>query len=163
IDRSTVSPAETQAEMAAYGAFTQEITERGLFKGGEALEPTSTATTVRVRDGRNLVTDGPFAETKEALGGYYLLDCKDLDEDFDLAEEAVQEAFVVALERWPRVGVPENPGAWIITAARNKAIDRIRRARRLVDKQAALASQAQTETPDPETLAVETEDEMSPI
>lgn len=54
--------------------------------------------------------------------------------DFDLAEEVVQEAFVVALERWPREGVPDNPGAWITTTARNRAIDRIRRARRLVEK-----------------------------
>src|SRR5207247_1702687 len=54
--------------------------------------------------------------------------------DFDLAEEAVQEAFLIALDRWPRTGLPDNPGAWITTAARNKAIDRIRRERRLRDK-----------------------------
>ncbi|HLE79246.1 MAG TPA: sigma-70 family RNA polymerase sigma factor, partial [Candidatus Limnocylindrales bacterium] len=54
--------------------------------------------------------------------------------DFDLAEEAVQDAFVTALERWPRDGVPPNPGAWITTTARNRAIDRLRRARRLVEK-----------------------------
>jgi RNA polymerase sigma-70 factor (ECF subfamily) len=59
--------------------------------------------------------------------------------DFDLAEEAVQEAFVVALERWPRHGIPDNPGAWITTTARNKAIDRIRRERRLEEKREALA------------------------
>ncbi len=59
--------------------------------------------------------------------------------DFDLAEEAVQEAFVVALERWPELGVPRNPGAWILTTARNRAIDRIRRERRLEGKRALLA------------------------
>jgi RNA polymerase sigma-70 factor (ECF subfamily) len=59
--------------------------------------------------------------------------------DFDLAEEAVQEAFVVALERWPRHGIPDNPGAWITTTARNKAIDRLRRERRLEEKREALA------------------------
>jgi RNA polymerase sigma-70 factor, ECF subfamily len=59
--------------------------------------------------------------------------------DFDLAEEAVQEAFVVAVERWPRDGLPDNPGAWIITTARNKAIDRLRRDRRLEEKREALA------------------------
>jgi len=82
--------------------------------------------------------------------------------DFDLAEEAVQEAFVVALERWPRDGLPANPGAWITTTARNRAIDRLRRARRLVDKTAALQRQAGI---DAELAAVETppEDEMSPI
>ncbi len=82
--------------------------------------------------------------------------------DFDLAEEAVQEAFVVALERWPRDGLPANPGAWITTTARNRAIDRLRRARRLVDKTAALQRQAEI---DAELAAVESpaEDEMSPI
>ncbi len=82
--------------------------------------------------------------------------------DFDLAEEAVQEAFVVALERWPRDGLPANPGAWITTTARNRAIDRLRRARRLVDKSAALQRQAEI---DAELAAVESpaEDEMSPI
>jgi len=59
--------------------------------------------------------------------------------DFDLAEEAVQEAFIVALERWPRDGVPHNPGAWITTTARHRAIDRLRRARRYRDKEAQLA------------------------
>jgi RNA polymerase sigma-70 factor, ECF subfamily len=59
--------------------------------------------------------------------------------DFDLAEEAVQEAFLMALERWPRHGIPENPGAWITTTARNKAIDRIRRERRLAEKREAIA------------------------
>jgi RNA polymerase sigma-70 factor, ECF subfamily len=82
--------------------------------------------------------------------------------DFDLAEEAVQEAFVVALERWPRDGLPANPGAWITTTARNRAIDRLRRARRLVDKSAALQRQAEI---DAELAAMEprAEDEMSPI
>jgi RNA polymerase sigma-70 factor (ECF subfamily) len=58
--------------------------------------------------------------------------------DFDLAEEAVQDAFVVALERWPRAGIPPNPGGWIVTTARNKAIDRLRRARVLADKEGLL-------------------------
>ena len=66
--------------MAAYGAFGQEIEARGVHVAGEGLQPTATATTVRVRDGERLVTDGPFAETKEQLGGFYLLECKDLDE-----------------------------------------------------------------------------------
>jgi RNA polymerase sigma-70 factor, ECF subfamily len=59
--------------------------------------------------------------------------------DFDRAEEAVQDAFLVALERWPSAGVPSNPGAWIVTTARNKAIDRLRRERRLAQKQVELA------------------------
>jgi hypothetical protein len=77
--------AETAKEMAAYGGFTQEIKDRGLMEGGEALEQTRTATTVRVKDGQTLVTDGPFAETKEALGGFYLIKCRDLDEAIEIA------------------------------------------------------------------------------
>jgi hypothetical protein len=78
-------PDVQQAEMEAYAKVTQEIHERGLYQAGEALEPTSTATTVRVRDGQTLTTDGPFAETKEALGGFYLIDAADLDEATEIA------------------------------------------------------------------------------
>lgn len=73
------------AEMRAYNAFTTETRERNQFIAGDALEPTTTATSVRVQDGRTVVTDGPFAETKEALGGFYLLECKDLDEAIEMA------------------------------------------------------------------------------
>ena len=64
---------------AEYGAFTQSIIQSGHFKAGDGLQPTTTATTVRVRDGKTLTTDGPFAETREQLGGYYLVEAKDLD------------------------------------------------------------------------------------
>jgi hypothetical protein len=66
--------------MAAYNAFTEEVKAAGAFVGGEGLQPTATATTVRVRDGEPLLTDGPFAETREQLAGFYLLECADLDE-----------------------------------------------------------------------------------
>ena len=66
--------------MAAYGAFTEGLMKSGAMKSGERLRPTSDATTVRVRNGKTSTTDGPFAETKEQLGGYYIVDCKDLDE-----------------------------------------------------------------------------------
>ena len=72
--------AEVAAMMADYGTFTQGIVQNGNYKGGERLRPVSTATTVRVRDGKTLTTDGPFAETREQLGGYYLIDAKNLDE-----------------------------------------------------------------------------------
>ena len=62
-----------------YGAFTQSIIQSGNFKAGDALQPTATATTVRVRDGKTLTTDGPFAETREQLAGYYLVEARDLD------------------------------------------------------------------------------------
>jgi len=68
-----------------YMTYTDEIAKSGHYKGGNALEPTSTATTVRIRDGKRQTTDGPFAETREQLGGYYLVDAKDLDEAIGLA------------------------------------------------------------------------------
>jgi hypothetical protein len=75
------APPERQQEVwNAYLNFTKEARDAGVNVGGEALQPTTTATTVRVRNGKTLTTDGPFAETKEQLGGYYILECKDLDE-----------------------------------------------------------------------------------
>ena len=78
-------PEALGAELELYDAFTRETRERGMFVAGEALDSTDTATSVRVQDGRTVVTDGPFAETKEALGGFYLLECKDLDEAIEMA------------------------------------------------------------------------------
>jgi len=84
--------------------------------------------------------------------------------DFDLAEEVVQEAFVTALETWPTRGIPDNPGAWITTTARNRAIDRIRRQRRFTDRQATLAQNAAFDAERQEAaLLAEAEDEMGPI
>ena len=80
-----VPAGEQAAEYAAYDAFTRDITERGLFEAGEALRPTSTATTVRIRDGRPVTTDGPFAETKEVLGGFYLINAATLEEAIEVA------------------------------------------------------------------------------
>ena len=74
------SEAEQQAEMAKWFAYTEEMRAAGVTPGGEALQPTATATTVRDNGGEPLVSDGPFAETREQLGGYYLLDVADLDE-----------------------------------------------------------------------------------
>jgi hypothetical protein len=73
-------PAQIGAVMEEYNAYTQMLRDTGHYVSGEALQPTPTATTVRIRDGRTLTTDGPFAETKEALGGFYLIEAKDLDE-----------------------------------------------------------------------------------
>ncbi|MEA2612398.1 MAG: hypothetical protein QOI52_357 [Chloroflexota bacterium] len=74
-------PAEAMAkELAAYDVFTKHVTERGAMRAGEALQPIASATTVRVRDGQTIATDGPFAETKEVLGGFYLVEAADLDE-----------------------------------------------------------------------------------
>ena len=174
-----MSEEERQSILGEYDALLQEP---GVF-GAEQLQPPESATTVRVEDGRTLTTDGPFADTKEILGGLYLLEADNLDRalelaaripaarhgrrgrgaaaggavalleqvfreewgrvlanligflgDFDLAEEAAQEAFAIAAERWPRTGEPANPGAWLTTTARNRAIDRIRRDRTLAAK-----------------------------
>ena len=72
--------------LAEYGTFTQAIKDSGNHVAGDALQPISTATSIRVRNGETLVTDGPFAETKEQLGGYYLIEAKDVDEALKVAE-----------------------------------------------------------------------------
>jgi hypothetical protein len=76
---------DMDALMGAFHNFTQSIIQSGNYKGGNPLQPTSTASTVRVRDGKTLTTDGPFAETREQLGGYYLVEAKDLDEAIGIA------------------------------------------------------------------------------
>ena len=210
--------------MEAHNRFAQQVGEKGgKIVAGNALQPTTTATTIR----GDVVTDGPFAETKEALGGYYLIEARDLDHaldiaklcpapfggvevrpimvfsrgehrtgperrgrepgrrgadgrpgpggrgrpvpgsdsaaavadahrrewafvlaatarvagDIDLAEECVQDAYVAALDAWSRQGVPRNPGAWLTTAARRRAIDALRRERDPA-RQAAAADRA---------------------
>ncbi len=80
---ANLSKSAADAEMSGYQAFGKEFD--GKIKGGNALQPTSAATTVRVRDGKRLTTDGPFAETKEQLGGYYLVEAADLDEAIAMA------------------------------------------------------------------------------
>lgn len=70
---------ESDKLLGEYFAFTESIKKSGHFRGGEALQPVATATTVRVREGKTMITDGPFAETREQLGGYYVVDVADLD------------------------------------------------------------------------------------
>ena len=79
VEYGKIDPATSKKTLEEYGAFTQSIIQSGNFKAGDRLQPTTTATTVRVRDGKTLTTDGPFAETREQLGGYYLIDVPDLD------------------------------------------------------------------------------------
>ncbi|MGQ0548136.1 MAG: YciI family protein [Armatimonadota bacterium] len=83
----TMSKSEGDAFMNEYGAFTEGIRKSGQFLGGEALQPVQTATTVRVRNGKVSTTDGPFAETKEQLGGFYLINAKDLNEAIQVASK----------------------------------------------------------------------------
>ena len=84
-EANSPSAADRSKMMEEYGKFTQSIIQSGNFKAGDALQPTSSATTVRVKDGKPVVTHGPFAETREALLGYYLIDAKDLDEALAIA------------------------------------------------------------------------------
>jgi hypothetical protein len=81
----TLPKEQMDTMMAEYGAFTEGIKKSGQYIGGDALQPTSSATTVRVRQGKVSTTDGPYAETKEQLGGYYLINAKDLNEAIQVA------------------------------------------------------------------------------
>lgn len=78
---------QDEAKLGKWFAYTERLKASGAFLGGEALQRTSTATTVRGKNGKILTTDGPFAETKEQLGGFYMVDCKNLDEALKSASE----------------------------------------------------------------------------
>jgi hypothetical protein len=107
-EQAQFTEAESAAEYEAYNQFTKDIVDRGLMQGGEALQPTSTATTVQLRGGETLTTDGPFAETKEQLGGFYLVDCKDLDEAIEVAAR-IPGARNGSIEVRPVMEYPESP------------------------------------------------------
>src|ERR1019366_6597004 len=85
-DIAKMSKAKMETMYAEYGRFTQGIQQSQNHRAGHQLQPVSTATTLRVRDGKRVVTDGPFAETREQLGGFYLIEAKDLDEALAIAE-----------------------------------------------------------------------------
>jgi hypothetical protein len=76
---SKLTPAEQERGVAAYGAYTEALTKAGAFRGGSRLQPSSAATTVRIADGKSQVLDGPYVDSKEQLGGYYIIDVADLD------------------------------------------------------------------------------------
>ena len=92
-DSTRMTQEEYTAMMQAHSAFANEAQKRGILTGGEPLQPTSTATTVRIRNGKTLITDGPFAETKEQLAGAYILNCKDLDEAIEMAAKIPDALF----------------------------------------------------------------------
>jgi hypothetical protein len=85
-DLAKMTGPELGAVMGEFGGFTQGIQQSGNFRDGKRLQPVATATTVRVRNGKRTTTDGPFAETREQLGGFYLIEAKDLDEALAIAE-----------------------------------------------------------------------------
>ena len=90
---NSMSEDEIKATMQAYGEVSKELVASGAMRGGSELAPVSTATTVRVRNGKALTTDGPFAETKEQLGGYYLIEVANLDEAIKWAAKIPSAAF----------------------------------------------------------------------
>lgn len=83
----TMSKGDLDALMGDYFAFTEDIKKSGHYRAGEALQPVQTATSVRVRNGKLSTTDGPFAETKEQLGGFYMIDAKDLNDAIQIASK----------------------------------------------------------------------------
>lgn len=92
-DFTKMTEAEHAAMYADFGRFTEGIVKSGNFRAGKQLQPVATATTVRVRDGKRLTTDGPFAETREQLGGFYMIEAKDLDEALAIAERCPAARF----------------------------------------------------------------------
>jgi hypothetical protein len=101
-----MSEAERNAEYTEYMTFTADIKKSGHWIGGKALQPVHTATTVRVRSGKSSTTDGPFAETREQLGGYYLVEAKDLDEATRIAAR-IPGAKFGAIEVRPIMPTPD--------------------------------------------------------
>jgi hypothetical protein len=102
---TTMSEDERNRIYADYGTYTNELRESGALVGANQLQPTSTATSVRVRDGETLTTDGPFAETKERLGGYYMIDVESLDEAIEWAAK-IPSARLGTIEVRPVVPAP---------------------------------------------------------
>ena len=100
------NPAVTPEEaIRAHFAFADEARARGAYVFSEAIGGTAAATTVRVRDGKTMITDGPFAEAKEVMGGFYILDCRDLDEALEYAAK-IPDAASAGVEVRPVMGVP---------------------------------------------------------
>ena len=182
-DDESVMPSNEDLDAdPVHQAWMADLDRRGARLYGVRLRPVADATTVRVREGETLVSDGPFAETKDFIGGIMIVECDNLDEaiaiaathpyahmgqrrdspglgmtataeavraavdaayrdewgqvvatligmtqDWDLAEDCAQDAFAAALAAWPRDGIPNRPGAWLTTTARNRATDRLRR------------------------------------
>ena len=106
-DFAALPPEKQQAIMAEYRAFTADIRKSGHYRAGDQLAPAEMAATVRVRDGKAVTTDGPFAETREQLGGYYVVEAKNLDEAIAMAAR-IPSARMGSIEVRPIV---ESPGA----------------------------------------------------
>jgi hypothetical protein len=105
-----LSPEVMGEWMGEYHAFTESIVKSGNYKAGEPLQPTTTATTVRIRDGKTQITDGPFAETREQLGGFYWIEAKDLDQALQIAAR-IPSARVGSIEVRPIMPMEKVPCA----------------------------------------------------
>ncbi len=101
-DYARLTDAERSALMQRHGEFAQQTLQSGQLTGGGPLQATGTATTLRIRSGKTLMTDGPFAETKEQLGGFYIVDCKDLDEALGMAAR-LPDAAIGSVEVRPMI------------------------------------------------------------
>lgn len=108
LEEQAVDEAERQRCYQESAAFAQELSAKDQFRGAAPLEPTSTATSLRMRDGKRLVTDGPFAETREQLGGFFLVEAKNLDEALDIASK-IPAGKWGTVEIRPVVSVPMLP------------------------------------------------------
>ena len=107
-NRAGMSEAEQGKIFQEYMDYTSQIRKSGNYIAGEALQPTATATTVRVKNGKTLTTDGPFAETREQLGGFYIIDAKDLDEAIGVAKR-IPPASKGTIEIRPVLDIPGLP------------------------------------------------------
>ena len=105
-----MSPEDRAARMEAYYDFTEDVTKAGVAGASDALESVSTARTVRVRDGDRMVTDGPFAETKEQLGGFYIVECETVEQALDWAAR-IPSAQTGSIEVRPIVDFPPRQAA----------------------------------------------------
>jgi len=103
------TPEEQMAEMKAWYDYTAWLRDKGWHLHGEALEPTASATTVRAPEGTAMTTDGPFAETKEQLGGYYAIDCANLDEAIEAASRIPSVSYGGSVEIRPIAELPDEP------------------------------------------------------
>ena len=104
-----LSKEEQQFEMDKCGPHVQTLLSSGKFLGGAPLHPTTAATTVRFRDGKRLITDGPFAETREQLGGYTIVEAADLDEAIAMAAGFLEQGSMATIEVRPIVELPGLP------------------------------------------------------
>ncbi len=120
LDENALSQAEREECYAASTAYAHQLNASGHYRACSPLYPTSTATSVRTRDGRPLVTDGPFAETREQLGGFFLIEAKDLDEAIRIASE-IPAGRHGTVEVRPIIEVPNLPQYWDVETAASRS------------------------------------------